>query len=183
MDRRSKIQGFTLLELMVTIAIAAILLTLALPSFQGTLRSNRLATTTNQFNAAIALARSEAIKTTLAAGLCPSADGVACGADWNAGWLVWRDTNRDGNLANDGTEPVIQYFANTNQIMLAVNGTAKFSFDSRGAAAARNAANGVLTSIPTMTLQPAKCPSGQQLINQISLLKTGQISTSKVTCS
>jgi type IV fimbrial biogenesis protein FimT len=183
MDRRSKIQGFTLLELMVVIAIAGVLMAMALPSFQNTLRSNRLATTTNQLNAAIALARSEAIKSTQAAGLCPSADGTTCGADWNAGWLIWRDVNRDGTLANDATEPVLQYFANTNKIALTATGATKFSFDARGAVTARDASNAALSSIPTITLKPVPCPTGQQLVNQLGLLKTGQISTTKAACS
>lgn len=54
--------GFTLVELMVTVAVLAILSTIAYPSFQSTIRSNRVATTTNELIASLALARSEAIK-------------------------------------------------------------------------------------------------------------------------
>ena len=56
--------GFTLVELMVTVAVLAILSTIAYPSFQSTIRSNRVATTTNELIASLALARSEAIKNT-----------------------------------------------------------------------------------------------------------------------
>src|SRR5690606_7896913 len=95
MSRRN-FAGFTLLELMVVIAIAAILLALALPSFTSTLRSNRVATSTNELLATLSLARSEAVRNTRGAGVCTSADGGACGGDWDSGWLVWGDSNGNG---------------------------------------------------------------------------------------
>ena len=51
MNRRG---GFTLLELMVTLAIVAIVLTVGIPSFREMMRENRLATQTNEFLAALA---------------------------------------------------------------------------------------------------------------------------------
>lgn len=99
--------GFTLLELMVTVTIAAILLALALPSFQSSMRSNRVATATNELLASLALARSEAVRNTRGAGICASADGASCGIDWNSGWLVWTDLN--GNGAVDAGENVVRY--------------------------------------------------------------------------
>src|SRR5690606_28438934 len=84
--------GFTLIELMVAISIVAILLALGLPSFQASLRSNRVTTATNEMLASLSLARTEAIKGIGTAGVCPSSDGSTCGAgtDWSGGWLVWR---------------------------------------------------------------------------------------------
>ena len=85
--------GFTLVELMITIAVLAILLGLALPSFQGSLRSNRVATTSNEVLASMSLARTEAIRGIGRAGVCPSTSGTACVAntDWAAGWVVWHE--------------------------------------------------------------------------------------------
>ena len=51
MNRRS---GFTLIELMITLAVAAIVLTVGIPSFREMMRENRLATQTNEFLAALA---------------------------------------------------------------------------------------------------------------------------------
>ncbi len=79
--------GFTLVELMVTVAMLAILSAIAFPSFQSTLRSNRVATATNEMIAAIALARSEAVRNNRGSSICASSDGqfvVAAGA--TAGW-------------------------------------------------------------------------------------------------
>jgi len=85
--------GFSLIELVVTLAVLATLVALALPSFQETLRRNRVATATNELLASLALARTEALKGLGPAGLCASIDGATCATstDWAAGWLVWRE--------------------------------------------------------------------------------------------
>ena len=69
MPRRQN-TGFSLIELMVVIAIVAVLLTLGLPSFQSSLRSNRIATTSTELLASLALARSEAVRSTRGGGVC-----------------------------------------------------------------------------------------------------------------
>ncbi len=90
-------QGFTLLELMVTVAIAAILVTMAVPSFTQTIRSNRLTATNNMFLASLNLARSEAIKRGV------SVTVRRAGANWENGWNVFTDFDSDGNSdAGDG---------------------------------------------------------------------------------
>ncbi len=55
-------KGFTLLELIVTLAVVAIVLTMGIPSFQALIRDNRLIALTNEFIGAMHLTRSEAIK-------------------------------------------------------------------------------------------------------------------------
>ena len=90
--------GFSLLELMVTVAILAILAALAMPGFQQSMRSNRVATSTNEVLASLSLARTEAIKGFGTAGVCPSSNGTSCASttDWGAGWIVWRSDPSGG---------------------------------------------------------------------------------------
>ncbi|HET6397440.1 MAG TPA: GspH/FimT family pseudopilin [Pseudoxanthomonas sp.] len=96
--RRKHHAGVTLIELLVTLVVLAVLLGMALPSFQGSMRSNRVATATNEILASLALARTEAIKGLGPAGVCPSSDGVSCASntDWSGGWLVWREHRAAG---------------------------------------------------------------------------------------
>ena len=79
--------GFTLVELIVTMAIAAIILTQAVPSFSTMISNNRLTTQTNDLVADINLARSEAIKRGLRVILCrtanPNAVAATCGGTAN----------------------------------------------------------------------------------------------------
>jgi len=87
----SKENGFTLIELMVTLAVAAILLTVGVPSFRDFIMNNRLISAANEFTAAVNLARSAAIKDQRNAYITSGA-----GTNWGAGWRVWVDLNNDG---------------------------------------------------------------------------------------
>jgi type IV fimbrial biogenesis protein FimT len=100
--------GFTLPELLVTLAVMAVLLTLAAPALSAAFVSSKLSTLANSFLSNLYLARSEAIKRNARAAICPSADGSACAASggWHQGWLVFHDANN--NAALDGGEAVVQ---------------------------------------------------------------------------
>lgn len=91
MANRSRVgaqQGFTLVELMITIAILAIILTIAIPSFSETQLSSKLRAYSNNILASAHMARSEAIKSNTTVLLCASADGTSCGGNWQDGWIV-----------------------------------------------------------------------------------------------
>lgn len=163
---RLRTAGFTLIELMVTIAIVAILLAVALPSFQGSMRSNRVATSTNELISTIALASSAARKGRGAI-LCATATGTSCGTDWNQGWLVWVDTNGDGALSADETVRHIQ----AHPALSLTAGTGTIAFNNRGGAAGT-----------VFTLKPSDCPATQQLVNTITVNASGQVKTSKSAC-
>ncbi|WP_304641609.1 GspH/FimT family pseudopilin [Pseudomonas sp.] len=81
-------RGFTLIELMVTIAVAAIILSLAIPSFTEATLGSKLRATANNLAAAATLARSEAIKRREQVVLCASSNGSSCGGSWEQGWIV-----------------------------------------------------------------------------------------------
>jgi type IV fimbrial biogenesis protein FimT len=102
--RRRRHRGFTLIELMITLVLAAIIVSLATPSFQNIIQNNRAATQSNELLAALSLARSEAVKRGARVSLCPSTNQTSCtgGTNWADGWIAFRDT-----AANDAAAPVV----------------------------------------------------------------------------
>lgn len=102
-ESRTKNKGFTLVELMITLAIAAILVGLAAPSFNDLIKDSRLTTQINSLTASLNFARSEAIKRAITVTVCKSDDGEECGGNWNQGWIVFEDINGDGAVDADDT--------------------------------------------------------------------------------
>lgn len=84
-------KGFTLIELMVTLAVLAIVLGIAVPSFQKQIINNRSLTVGDEFAQALNYARSEAVKTTRRVSICASSDGATCIDDWREGFIVFQD--------------------------------------------------------------------------------------------
>jgi len=86
----ARASGFTLLELLITMAIAAILLTLAVPSFQYVTNANRIAGEVNGLLGDLQFARAEAIKEGRTVNVCVSTNGTTCAnsTNWQSGWIV-----------------------------------------------------------------------------------------------
>ncbi|MCW5670617.1 MAG: GspH/FimT family pseudopilin [Hydrogenophaga sp.] len=93
-------RGVTLIELMVGIALLAILLAIAAPNFQGMTASSRLTSASNELLGSLQQARAQAIRTGARVTVCKSTNGTQCdttaGAGWNQGWIVFQDTTRSG---------------------------------------------------------------------------------------
>ncbi len=106
--------GFTLVELIITLVIAAILLTIAAPNMSAFIQRDRLITQANEMVADLSLARSEAIKRGARVGVCktgnPAADPPVCnttgGDPWTSGRVIWVDANNDGVV--DAGEAVLR---------------------------------------------------------------------------
>jgi type IV fimbrial biogenesis protein FimT len=88
--------GFTLVELMITIVVLAILLGLAVPAFKTLMQNDRQWVQQNGLVLSLNQARSEAIKNDMTGGvqMCSSSDGATCtGTPWNQGWIVLPSVN------------------------------------------------------------------------------------------
>ncbi len=176
-----RVRGFTLVELMVTVAVLAVLMAIGYPSFQSTLRSNRVATGSNELMAGFALARSEAIRNTRSSGLCPSSDGSSCGQDWSAGWLVWEDRDSDGLLGSG--ETVLRYSQGGGKLKVSSSQVLRFVFDGRGRVVAQGASGAALSGAQSLALQPNDCPSGQAFLRTLTISPTGQVRIARGNCT
>ena len=100
------IAGFTIIELMVTLAMAAILLAIAIPSFRETMARNRIVTQSNELVGAVNLARSEAITRNTNVTLCRAAAAAATTCAGSLGtWAKWIVRNAAGEVIRRGTVP------------------------------------------------------------------------------
>lgn len=102
-----KQSGATLLELIVVLAVSAILLGIGISGLTALSGSSRLVSATNELVSSLHLARSEAIKRNSRVVMCTSATGTSCAASggWQQGWLVFHDPNNNAVL--DANETVI----------------------------------------------------------------------------
>lgn len=125
-----------MLELMITLGVASILLSVGVPSFRGVIMDNRMVRDSNQFAGSINLARSSAVRYQRNATICTSANYSAavptCAAstDWSQGWVVWVDKDRDG--ATDANEILSVQEPLDDSTAFSAATAARFSYDARG---------------------------------------------------
>ncbi len=127
--------GFTLVELLISITVIAILLILTLPSFKNTLMNNRILSQTDALANSLNYARNTALSQSINVLVCPAsiAGSTACGTNWQNGWMVVSQPALGPSILLQAT------FSGTNDPMLStvpIGGVAASSvtFDSRGIA-------------------------------------------------
>lgn len=166
-------KGFTLIEMMITLVIAAILITAAVPNFKEFIINNKLTTQVNAFITALHVARAEAIKRNLAVTVCKSEDGASCSDNANGfeqGWLIFTDQQNRGTV--DVSETVINFNQGMPQGMslkcinketdaLCQDGEKKITYGIGG------------TSASNMTLR--LCQQGSQTGRRIFINTTGRV--------
>lgn len=151
-----RLRGFTLIELMITVAVLTVTLTLAAPAFTDLIRDNRLISNVYAVRAILGLARSEAIARRMPVVVCGTTDGLACNkdTDWSSGYLALMGVDQDAavDAGNPGrsrlhwedrsnTSVTVSYSRNVvvyDDMGSALGSAGTFVFcDSRGAAKAR----------------------------------------------
>jgi type IV fimbrial biogenesis protein FimT len=121
--RACGIRGFTLINLMLSLAIATIAMTIGVPAFKSLGARGQLTAEINSLVRHLHLTRSYAIKTGINHVLCPSADGVAClgSSQWDQGYILFQDGNRDG--VRDPGEELMQTYRSTSGIAIGMQST------------------------------------------------------------
>lgn len=157
---RSSEAGFTLIELMVTLAVAAIMMTMAVPSFTAMTKNNRLTTQTNQLVTALNLARSEAINRRSTINVVAT-DASSTSNEWGKGWNV---------VINGGATLKIFQSLEGGSTLDSTNSITTLQYQTSGRANV------------TDTFTMCDDRSGETG-RQISILTTGRVTTRPVTCS
>jgi len=177
-------RGFTILELIIAIALVAVLSALAVPNLRNAIQNNRLTAQANDFVVAFQLARSEAIKRGQPVSVCATdandgGDEPVCGDDWSLGWMVIVD-----GAASEGTNAVtlvdrIRVWRPSNDgIGIAVPDDVEFfRYLPRGDI---DTASGATFPV-VITMDIDDCTGDQ--VRQIRIARVGSASVNRVECS
>lgn len=182
--KQFKMHGFTLLELLIAIAVLGIFLGLAVPSFLSALQNSRISAQSNDLLTAFQLARSEALKRKVPVSVC-AADTTAanptCGSDWTAGWIVIVDDSGVGGASAtyaDYDDDVLRVWQPI-QSDLTIGGADADNF-------VRYLPNGQIdlasgATAPAYQMRIADCTGSNQ--RNISVSRTGRANVERVECS
>jgi type IV fimbrial biogenesis protein FimT len=171
----AKSSGFTMIELMMTVAIGAIVLVLAVPSFRYVTNANRIAAEINGLLGDLQFARAEAIKEGQFVTVCVSTSGTGCtgGPAWEGGWIVFSDPTNTAVVGAGGVLRVQKTFSGNDTFTATTtspNPLTSVTFNREGYAG--GIANGTLITLHDLTSNSAwtRC---------LTLSLIGQVTTEK----
>lgn len=172
--------GLTMVELLVTITIVAILFAIGLPSYRYITNSNRATSEVNGLLADMQYARSEAVKEGQTVTVCPSTDGASCLTTsnvWNTGWIVFQDPNNSHTVDSGETVLRVQKgFTTTTDSFTSDNNIDYVMFNREGFVIAEQAVpNGYFT----VTLHTT--PTNQQWTRCLQISALGALTTERYT--
>lgn len=122
--------GFTIVELMVTILVMAVLIVLAIPNYRTFILNNQIIAESNQLIGDLQFAREEAIRRGKNVNVTAAASGGA-GDEFGGGYIVWFDSDNDGTR-DAGEELRVVPAAVSDVSVNSVNDRANFIFNARG---------------------------------------------------
>ncbi len=159
--------GFSLIELMITIAVLAILVALAAPSFTAMINANRITGQSNELVSSLQLARLEAVRRNEAVRVCRTTDGATCSTTVGAwtGWLTVVDRNNEVLRSGTVKAPV------------RVSGSAA-AVRFGGDGLARTVAGGILFAGTITTCIPTTSPAANRRV--ISVVGGSRVSSDPV---
>ena len=168
--------GVTLIELLITLAIVAILVVIGLPSMQEAFRTNRVSAFSNDVLAAAAYARSEAVRRSGTVVLCASPDSAAAtatcsGTDWALGWIVFVDADQDGQ--RQATEPVLRVGEVRDGLEAAASANFVLNYDRLGRAD--------LAAAGTIDIRSTPCAAGGPARRLVNLSRIGRVAIDPTT--
>ncbi|WP_333677957.1 GspH/FimT family pseudopilin [Dyella sp.] len=137
-NTRSHMPGFSLIELMVTLGVMAILLVMASPMITTTLEKNNVSSATNSLLASINYARAEAIGRGTYVSMCPTTDGRTCttSTDYDTGWLIYAYTSSPvAQAAYDSTKSnniLLRYITARSGVSIQAGNTKILTFGPQG---------------------------------------------------
>ncbi len=171
--RAARSSGFTLVELVITVALAAIILSAAVPSFRDLVQNNRITAQVNEFVTALNVARSEAVKR--GATLRVTAlDGSDASNEFGMGWRVWFDA--DGDNTFDAGEELRESAALT-------GGATLDSVSVPAVTELQYLASGLLNigAATTFELRIPECRGNQA--RDVTILPTGRATITSIACA
>jgi type IV fimbrial biogenesis protein FimT len=180
--------GFTVIELLVTVAILGILLGVAAPSLRELMMNATITGQANDLMSGLSVARSEAIKRGIRAGICTSTNGTSCtNSQWHQGWIVFADADSDGDIDGGAAPLRVQPATDGNNTLTSVghgtNGSgARFiAYNSAGTLTA--ALVGVtFTLCDSRTVANVGDQAADMRGRQMSISSTGRPRVQRITC-
>ena len=156
--------GFTLYELMVTMAVASIIISFGVPGFQNYIQSSRSVTHTNDLVTALNLGRSEATRRGSPIDLCASTDAATCSGsnDWSTGWIA----------RTPAGDVLRTWPARSGGAAVLTSNVSSVRFQARG-----SLAGGVT---PQMTMQLPKCTNNGRRVITVNI--AGRIAVNRMAC-
>ena len=187
MKNRKSQAGFTLMELMVTIALIAIFAVIAVPSYRALTADNQIIGALNDFANALGAARADAVARGQTVIVCPSNDPYAqspsCNTatsgsqEWNKGWISFVDTN--GNDKLDAGETILRVHGPVGNGVTLTSTGGVIGFDRMGFANPTFSGNKTLTSL---VVKACAQGTGHVRGGSVKLVRAGSLSTTSGGC-